>query len=79
MSAGNVAVRGDDGAHVVVVVGFEAGHLGVGVQVDTHGADRVGDERAHVGIERRHRLRPASTIVTFMSRFVMASAISRPM
>ena len=34
------------------------------VQVDAEAADRVGDERAHVGIERAHRLRCASTTST---------------
>ena len=35
-----------------------ASTLRVGVQLDAEAADRVGNERAHVGIERGHRLRP---------------------
>ena len=57
MSAGSVPSSVTTARTWSSLVGLEALHLGVGVQVDADAADRVGDERAHVGVERRHRLR----------------------
>ena len=62
-----------------VAVGVEALDTLVRVERHADAAERVGHERAHVRVERAHRLRPAFHEGDLEAAWTIASAISRPM